>query len=95
MLVDVALGLLMLPNLALPWLDHQYGKICPTEPNEQAGFIYPLREHRTTLYLTLSQHREIVILHTYLAISVPFFCAVGIWKYGLRPKKASGRDEGD
>src|ERR1700722_657223 len=93
-LFEVVVAVLMLPNLALPLLVDHYGKICPTNPDEQAGLIYPLRDHRTTLYLTLSQDREIVALEIYLAISVPFLFALAIWKYGLFPMRDSGRGEG-
>jgi len=92
-LSEVGLTVRMLPNLVLPSLVDHYGKICPTKPDEQAGFIYSLNDHGTALYLTLSQHREIVALEIYLAVSVPFLFAVGTWNYGLRPKRVNGRDE--
>jgi hypothetical protein len=86
-LVELVLALVMLPDLALPWLVDHYGKTCPTQPNPEQGIIYPLRDHRTVLYLTLAQDRKVEVLKIYMAVSVPCLFAFGIWKYGLRPRK--------
>jgi hypothetical protein len=86
-LVELVLAVVMLPDLALPWLFDHYGKTCPSQPDPEHGIIYPLRDHRGVIYLTLAQDRNIEVLEIYLVVSVPCLFAFGIWKYGLRPRK--------
>jgi hypothetical protein len=79
-LVTVILGAIILPPvILLPRLTYHYEKICPSEPDERAGAIYPLNEHGSIVYLTLDQHWKILAGQIYLIGSVFCFLAVGVW----------------
>src|ERR1700722_9146184 len=79
-LVRIILGAIVLPPvILLPRLTYRYEKICPDEPNEQAGTISPLNEHGSIVYLTLAQHRNIVAGEAYLIGSVLCFLPVAGW----------------
>jgi hypothetical protein len=80
MLVPVFEGVLVLScMLPLLWVSHRYGKICPLQPGEQAGAVYPLNLHGTVVYLTLAQHHMMLAGQAYLIGSLTCFVALVIW----------------
>jgi hypothetical protein len=92
MLVPVFEGVLVLScMLPLLWLSHRYGKICPLEPDEQAGAVYRLNLHGTAVYLTLAQHHMMLAGQAYLIGSLLCFVALVIWtERKPRSEKANG-----
>jgi hypothetical protein len=73
--------------------DH-YEKICSQEIDEQNGYIYPLNEHGSVVYLNLTEHRTMQAVWICLFGSVIGAFAFGIWlSREPRPKKALSSDE--
>ena len=52
------------------WLTRTYQNTCPTEPNEQAGAVFPLDDHGRIVYLTLAEHKRVIAGET---------CFITLW----------------
>jgi hypothetical protein len=81
--------------LPLLWLTYHYGKICPLEPDDQAGAIYRLNLHGTAVYLTLAQQHMMILGQAYLIGSLLCFVALVIWTERMpRSKKINNSNTG-
>jgi hypothetical protein len=65
-------------GLASLLTDH-YEKICPQEIDEQDGFIYPLNQHGSVVYLNLTEYRTMQAVWTCGFGSVLGVFAFVIW----------------
>jgi hypothetical protein len=63
-------------GLTFHLFDH-YQRTCPKD--EQDGFIYPLNNHGSVVYLNLAEHRTMQAAWAYLGGSVLGLFAFGIW----------------
>jgi hypothetical protein len=95
MLLPAFKGVLALTSvLPLWWLTYHYGKICPLEPDAQAGAVYRLNLHGTTVYLTLAQEHMMFAGQAYLIGSLLCFVALVIWaERKPRSKKVNSSDK--
>lgn len=57
----VLLALLFCSLGILFWLNSRYYNKCPTTRNERVGAIYPLDNNGRFVYLTLAQHRSLLL----------------------------------
>jgi len=60
-------------------LFNSYHRTCPKEVDEQDGFIYPLNNHGSIVYLNLAEHRKMQAAWTYLVMSVVGVFIFGVW----------------
>jgi len=65
-------------GLTFHLFDH-YQRTCPKEINEQDGFIYPLNNHGSVVYLNLAEHRTMQAAWAGLGGSVLGHIDFGIW----------------
>jgi hypothetical protein len=79
-LVNATLAVMVLiPLTLLSRLYDHYEKICPVRQDDAAGAIFPLNEHGSIVYLTLSQHKNIVAGEAYAIGTWVCAVAVGVW----------------
>jgi hypothetical protein len=80
MLIRLIVAGILLSSIGLTshLFDH-YQRTCPKELDEQDGFIYPLNNHGSVVYLNLAEHRTMQAAWAYLGGSVLGIFAFGIW----------------
>src|SRR5271168_1868573 len=78
--VEAITGMMWLSSLGLFfWLTRYYFGICPTEPDNQIGVIYPLNEHGRVVYLSLAQHRNLQEATALWIVGACFLVGLAIW----------------
>jgi hypothetical protein len=79
-LVNATLAVMVLiPLILLSRLYDHYEKICPVRQDDAAGAIFPLNDHGSIVYLTLSQHQNIMAGEAYLFGSFVCCVAIAVW----------------
>jgi hypothetical protein len=72
-------GLLLSSGVLTSCLFDHYQRTCPQEVDEQGGFIYPLSNHGSIVYLNVAEYRTMRASWAYLAGSVLAMFGFGIW----------------